>query len=172
MSVEVKRLTNANVYLNGKSYLGKAAEAKLPDVVATLTEHAALGMVGKLELPSGLDKMEMTIKWNSLYPDVMIAAGNPFQGVQLQLRGSQETYAGAGRIKEEPVVVFIAGQFKKFPMGGFKQHDNVDAETALTVTYIRLVIGGSDIVEIDVLANIWKVGGADILANYRDNIGG
>lgn len=172
MSVQVKRITNANVYMNGNSLLGKAAECKLPDVVATLTEHAALGMVGKLELPSGIDKMEATMKWNSLYDDVLLKAADPFTAVQLQVRASQETYAGQGRTEEVPVVVFITGQFKKFPLGGFKQHDNVEAETALTVTYIRLVINGNDIVEVDVLANIWKVGGNDILANFRQNIGG
>lgn len=172
MSIEVKRITNANVYIDGNSFLGKTAEVDAPKIVATLTEHIALGMVGKLELPSGLDKMDMKIKWNSLYDDVLLKAGNPFQSVQLQIRASQETYAGAGRIKEVPVVVFITGQFKEFPGGGFKQHTNVEAETNLVVTYYRLTMDGKDILEIDVLANIWKVGGVDILANFRSNIGG
>jgi len=172
MAVEVKRITNGNVYIDGKSFLGKASEVKAPDIVATLTEHAALGMVGKLELPSGLDKMGMSIKWNSIYDDVLLKAGNPFRAVQLQIRASQETYAGQGRTKEVAVVVYLTGQFKKLPGGGFKQHDNVEAETELVVTYYRLNIDGNDIVEIDVLANIWKVGGEDILARYRSNIGG
>ena len=172
MGVEVKRIINANVYINGNSMLGKAEECKLPDVVSILTEHKALGMVGKLELPSGLDKMEATIKWNSVYGDVLKMAANPFKPVQLQIRSSQETYTGQGRSEEVPVVVHMTGSFKKFPLGGFKQHDNVEAETALTVTYIRLVVNGEDIVEVDVLANIYKVGGVDLLAQYRSNIGG
>jgi len=172
VSVQVKRITNANVYMDGNSFLGKAAEVKAPEVVATLTEHAALGMAGKLELPSGIDTMEASILWNSLYEDVLLKAGNPFQAVQLQVRSSQETYAGTGRTKEVPVVLFMTGQFKKMPLGGFKQHDNVQIETALVITYCRLNIDGNDIVEVDVLANIWKVGGVDILANFRSNIGG
>jgi len=89
----------------------------------------------------------------------------------MQIRSSQETYTGQGRTEEVPVVVFLTGSFKKFPLGGFKQHDNVEAETALTITYLRLVVNGEDIVEIDVLSNIYKVAGEDLLAQYRSNIG-
>jgi P2 family phage contractile tail tube protein len=172
MSVEIKQITNANVYIDGRSFLGKTEEVKLPEVVTTMVEHKALGMVGKLELPSGLDKMESTQKWNSLYPDVLMKAANPFQAVQLQCRSSMETYAGGGRTAQVPVVVFMTGTFKKFPLGNYKQHDNIEAETTMNVTYLRLVVDGKEIVEVDVLANIYKVGGLDLLADYRRNIGG
>ena len=34
-----------------------------------------------------------------------------------------------------------------------------------------VLVGGEDITEIDVLANIYKAGGQDVLASYRANIG-
>jgi len=168
----IKQITNANVYIDGNSFLGKTEEIKMPDVVVTMTEHKALGLVGKIELPSGLDKMESTIKWNSLYPDVLKKAANPFTAVQLQARASLETYTGQGRTEQVPVVVYMTGTFKKFPMGNYKQHDNVEAETSLSVTYIRLNVDGKDVVEVDVLANIYKLNGVDLLEKYRTNIGG
>jgi P2 family phage contractile tail tube protein len=172
MAIEIKQITNANVYIDGNSFLGKTEEIKLPDVTTTMVEHKALGLMGKFEIPSGLDKLEATIKWNSLYADVLKKAANPSKAVQLQCRASQETYTGGGRTEEVPVVAFIAGTFKKFPMGGFKQHENVEAETAISVTYLRLNVAGVDILEIDVLANIYKVDGEDLMADYRSNIGG
>lgn len=36
-----------------------------------MQEHKALGMVGKIELPAGFDKLEGEIKWNSFYHEVM-----------------------------------------------------------------------------------------------------
>jgi hypothetical protein len=63
-------------------------------------------------------------------------------------------------------------QNKNFPGFSFKQHDNVEAESSLGVTYYKLVINGKIVVEIDVLANIYKVNGEDMLTNYRSNIGG
>lgn len=168
----IKQITNANVYINGNSFLGKVEEIKMPDVVATMAEHKALGLVGKIELPNGLDKMESTQKWNCLYPEVLKMAANPFSSVQLQCRSSQETYTGAGRTEQVPVVGYITGSFKKFPAGNFKQHDNVEAETSMSVTYLRLNVGGKDVLEIDVLSNIWKVDGVDLLETFKANIGG
>ena len=49
--IEINRITNANIYVNGNSLLGRAEEIKLPDVSAIMQEHKALGMVGKIEPP-------------------------------------------------------------------------------------------------------------------------
>ena len=68
--IEINRITNANIDVNGNSLLGRAEEIKLPDISAIMQEHKALGMVGKIELPAGFDKLEGEIKWNSLYKDV------------------------------------------------------------------------------------------------------
>lgn len=170
--IEIKRICNANVYVDGNSLLGKVEECKLPEVKITLSEHKALGMQGKLEFPSGIDKMEATFKWNSLYSDVLAKVANPFKTVEIQVRGSLETYGNSGRIEEVPMVAYLTGSFTKFPMGAFKQHDNVEAETSMSVTYAKLELAGQTILEVDALANIYKAGGLDLLETYRTNIGG
>lgn len=170
--IEVKRITNANVYVDGNSLLGKVDECKLPEVKVTMAEHKALGMQGKLEFPSGIDKLEATFKWNSLYSDILLKVANPFTAAEVQLRGSLETYSNAGRIAQVPVVAYLTGSFNKFPMGGFKQHDNVEAETTMSVTYCKLEIDSKVILEFDALANIYKVGDVDLLETYKTNIGG
>ena len=63
-------------------------------------------------------------------------------------------------------------QFKASPLGEFKQHEGVNLTTKFSCTYIKQVINGQDILELDVLANIYKAGGRDLLSNYRVNIGG
>ena len=60
--IQVNRIVNANIYLEGTNMLGRAEEVKLPDITAIMAEHKALGMVGKIELPSGFDKLEGEIK--------------------------------------------------------------------------------------------------------------
>ena len=167
----VNRLTNANVYLNGKSLLGKAEEINLPDIKHMLSEHKALGMIGKVELWSGIEKLEAKIKWNSFYADVHKTVANPFSALQLQVRSSLETYTSQGRTAQQPVVVHLTGMSKNFPTGNFKQHDNVELETNMTVTYVKVVVGGEVVTEYDVLANIFKVGGVDVMAQYRANLG-
>ena len=79
-----------------------------------MVEHKALGMVGTLELPSGVDKMDGEIKWSSFYADALIQVANP---------------------------------------------------------YANINIGGLPIVEFDPMANIYKVAGNDVLAQFRANVG-
>lgn len=169
--IQINRVTNANIYVDGKSLLGRAEEISLPDVKSTQSEHKAIGMVGKMEFFSGLDKLEAKIKWNSFYSEVLKKAANPFQAVQLQARASLEVYTSAGRTEEVPVVIHMTGTFKNLPLGNFKQHDNVELETTLGITYYKLEINGEEISEVDVMANIFKAGGVDLMANYRANIG-
>jgi P2 family phage contractile tail tube protein len=171
MAIQVNRLTNANVYIDGASKLGKAEEVNLPMIKHMLAEHKALGMVGKVEFWSGIDKMEAKIKWNSFYPDVLLKTGDPTKPMNIQVRSSLETYTSSGRTAQQPVVCYMTASAKDFPMGNFKQHDNVEAETNFSVTYCKLEINGVLIMEIDVLANIYKVGTTDILSQYRANLG-
>jgi uncharacterized protein len=171
MALKVNRVTNANIYVNGANWLGRAEEVKLPDINHMVSEHKALGMVGKVEMFSGIDKMEASIKWNSLYADVLKTAANPTEPFQLQVRTNIEQYEGNTRIAQEPGVYYITGQFKNVPTGTFKQHDNVELESKLTVWAVKFEVGGAAIYEVDVLNNIYKVDGEDLLADYRSNLG-
>jgi hypothetical protein len=170
--IEINRLTNANVYIDGASFLGRAEEVELPDIKHKMEEHLALGMIGTLEAWSGIEKMTAKFKWSSFYKEVMAKSANPFKSVQIQVRGSLETYATAGRIAETPVVAHLIGQFKSIPMGNYKQHKNVEQTNEMAVHYAKLVVDGAEVFEFDALANIYKVNGQDMLANYRANIGG
>ncbi len=171
-NIAVNKLTNANVYVDGVSFLGRAEEVTLPAIKAKTVEHKGLGMVGVVELPAGIEKMEAKIKWSSLYPEVLYKVANPYKPVQLQLRASLESFDSSGRIAQLPVVCFMTASFKTFPGIGFKHQDPAEVETELAVSYYKLQVGGMDVVEVDAFANIWKVNKEDILATYKANIGG
>ena len=100
MATNIQRITNANLYLNGGSFLGKAQEVTLPDIKAIMTTHPALGMAGQLEFPSGLDKLESTIKMNGLYPEIAKLAAHPFATVPVMGRASQGTFDGTRGAEE------------------------------------------------------------------------
>lgn len=170
-AIQVNRLTNANIYVNGVSKLGTAQEFTMPILKSMMSEHKAIGMTGKLELFSGVDKLEAKIKWNSFYANTMSIFANPVKAISLQVRASLETYTSSGRTAEVPVIVYVTGYAKDFPLGDFKQHDNVELESNMTVTSCKLEINGALIVEFDALANIYNIGGTDILAQYRANLG-
>jgi hypothetical protein len=167
----INRVTNAAVHLDGRSLLGRCEEVSIPTIKNIMAEHKTLGMNGKFEMPAGIDKMEARFKWNSYYPDVLGKAYNPTKAVSVQVRSSVSTWASTGKVAEAPLVVHLQGTFKDAPTGAFKQHDNVELESLMNVTYIKVVQNGVELVEVDVLANIHKVNGVDILADYRANLG-
>lgn len=171
MGLEIKRLTNANVYLDGASLLGKVEEFDLPTLKQKMSDHKAMGMIGEVELPSGLQKMEARFKWASFYSDVITKAGNPYKSVSIQVRGSVEQYGAGGKSADIAYKVFMTCSFKELPLGNFKPQDNVEFTSLANVTYIRVEQAGKVLIEVDVLANIYRIDGVDILAEYRANLG-
>lgn len=169
--ISIGRLTNANIYLDGGSLLGRVETFNCPTVTFKQAEHRALGLNGTIEYYSGIDKMEGTIKWTSYYPEVLKKMANPFSAIQIQARGSLEEYQGGSRVGQIPATVFLTIMPKNFPLGNFVQHDNVELETSYGCVYVRLEIDGEPITEVDVEANIFKVDGQDLLAQYRQNLG-
>lgn len=170
MATTVKRMTQANVYLDNNSLIGKCEEVDAPDVMAIMVEHKALGM-DKFELPAGLDKMEMRLKFNAFYGDILKLTANPYVSHNLQIRSSNETYVAGTRTVQAGVIWHVRGQFKKMPGGKYKQMDNVELETMLTVTRLKVEEAGQTLYEIDTMANIHIVDGVDIKAQYRNNLG-
>jgi uncharacterized protein len=171
MSVQINRVTNANVYVNGANFLGRAEEINLPAIKSTDSEHKALGMFGKLEYSSGIDKLEADIKWNSFYPEVVKIFADIYSGIKLQVRTHIETYEGNSRVDEKPVVIYLSGRSKEHAGGNFKAQDNVELSNKLAVTYYKLEIDGEELIEIDVESNIYRVNGVDKLAAYRNSLG-
>lgn len=170
--VTVNRLQEANVYLDGNSLLGQTSEIKLPEVTHKYSDHKALGMVSELELWSSLQKMDAEFKWNSYYPETMVKCADPFKAFDIQVRSSLRTFGAGGAVtSEKPVVIYLKGTFKQAATGDFKQGDPSEIGSKLAVKYMRQVVDGKEILEVDVLANIFKVNGVDILQTYRENLG-
>jgi P2 family phage contractile tail tube protein len=171
MGVETNQVSNANVYLNGASLIGQVEEVTLPVLKNKGQEHKALGLLGTLVLPSGFDKLEAKFKFNSFYPTTYRQLANQYRSQDVQVRASLESHDGDDDFTQVPVVIYLRGYFNETPLGAFKQHDNVELEMSMNVTYCKLVIDGEDIFEFDTLANIYKVDGEDLTAEYRANIG-
>ena len=171
-AIQINRLTNANMYNNGNSLLGTIEEITLPAIKAKNVEHKALGMIGAIELPAGLEKMSGKVKWNSVYPDLITEFGNPYQTNQIQVRGNLQNYDASGLADEVPVVAFISMRFTdSLPPITLKQNDNPELESEYTTTYYRLEVDGTPLIEVDFLANTFFVDGTDIMSQYRSNLG-
>jgi len=171
MQVNVSRLTNCNVYVDGANLLGMAEEVTVPGIKTKLADHKGLGMVGTLEVPAGIDKIEAKFKWVSIYLEAELAMATPYTTRQFQVRGSIETYTSVGLTAQTPGVWLLTGALKDSGDVAFKQHDNVSKTSTLAVYHLEQYIGGKQVLLYDVMANIYTVNGVDQLAQYRANLG-
>jgi Bacteriophage tail tube protein len=172
MDISVNRITNANIYMDGMGLLGRAEEVEVAQPRHRMVDHKGLGMAGTAEFWAGVDKLEAKIKWASLYAEALTAAASPFTSHSFQVRGSLEQYTSQGRSAELPVVYLMTAIFKDAGAFRFKQHENVDSTSSLTVYHSELYVAGAQIHLYDVLANIYVVNGVDQLAVFRANLGG
>lgn len=171
--IELNTLNNANIYVNGNCLLGRAEEIKLPTIKFKMADHKAVGMVGGIKLPSGIEALEGgEVKWNSFYQEVWGQLLDPFTAVQMQVRGSLETFTSQGRVAQVPYVVYLTASFHEVPMGDFKQNDKAEFASKFYASYVKQQVNGQDVLELDMMANIYKVNGVDKLGTYRANIGG
>ncbi len=169
-SIEIHKITQAVLYLDGKSMLGKAETIDMPELKFMFEEFKALGMIGEIELPTNaIDKLEGKIKMNSLYGDIARQL-TPFKYKQIQARSSVSVHTSAGRTSELPLVTFMTIAVKNMPLGKYGDKKNVDFEYDFSCIYVKQVLDGVDIVEYDAMANIFKIGGEDMLADYRSNV--
>ena len=170
--IKFRQVTNGNVYMDGNSMLGKVTDVELPEVEFKTSDRQPLGMFGTFQTINGLDKMEAQLNFESVFEDVAVKIANPKKRVAIQVRSSVEDTDSTGMSAELPLVTHLGGFFKKFPLGKIKQGDNAEFSSTMSVSYVKQVLDGRDLVEIDVMANVYKVNGEDILATYRQNIGG
>ena len=165
------RIANAAIYLDGNSFFGRSEEVDLGTVKTVMSDFQGLGMVGLIELPDGIDKLEGKIVWNSLYYDAAKRLATPFTTVQLQCRSNVQVFNSTGLVNELPLVTMMTVMFKEYQLGSYKPRDPSKFESPFSATYVRQVLDGQEVVLLDYLANIFKVGGQDQLAKYRKNIG-
>lgn len=172
MAIEISKVFNARVYIDGTDFIARAEEVDLPKIKFKFADTKALGIYADSELPTGLDKLEARIKFNSVYPDFISLAADPFTSRTVIIRAPYQVWTQQGVAKTAPLKAELKGFFKEWDSGKFKKADSAEAEVTMSVYYYRLEVDGIEIIEIDTINNIYKVKGNDILAEYRTVIGG
>ena len=168
---QINAIYNANVYLDGNNLLGKAGEFKLPEFEIGQDEYKALGMVGTIKLPNGVEALEGEITWNSLYPEVAAKANHPFKAAQLMVRSNLQTFDARGLVKEVAVVTTVTATFSKNGLGGLKPKEKSEQASTYQATEIRQMVDGRETLYYNAFKNIYRVNGEDVLAKMRQNIG-
>jgi P2 family phage contractile tail tube protein len=172
MVLEINRIINGNVFIDGNTFLGKVDEALCPNAKAVSTDHKPLGMIGTAHFPSGIEIENARLTFNSVYLDAVKKCANFTKARDIQIRGNLETFTQDGKVNERAAVCYFKGKPLNTPgLGTLKQQENATNQVEFTVTYTKLEVDGETIYEHDILNAIQYVDGIDLLAKTRENLG-
>ena len=114
--------------------------------------------------------MTATFTWRTITPELAKLANQKAHA--LELRGSQQVYdAALGEYSSVPVRVSLRATPKSVSLGSFEVGSTTDSETEFEVIYMKVLVNGKELIEIDKYNFIAKFDGEDKLASVRKDLG-
>ncbi|BET97501.1 MULTISPECIES: phage major tail tube protein [Xenorhabdus] len=166
-----RKLKYLNLFNDGNNYQGIVEELTLPKLSRKLEAYRGAGMNGSAMVDLGLDEGALDAEFTlggveaQLYKQWGIAKAD---GVMLRFAGSFESEDNGEVVAVE---VVMRGRFQEFDHGTYKQGDNTQTKITAKNTYFKLTWNGEELIEIDTINMVEKVGGEDRLEQHRRAIG-
>ena len=169
MPIQLPRvLKNMNLFVDGRGYAGRIDEIQLPKLTLKTEEHRAGGMDVPVEIDLGMDKLEAELTISDYDPEVYKLFGLlDLKPVQITIRGAIQAQGEEAK----PVVINLRGGWREIDAGTWKPGDKSTLKVMLTASYYKLTIDGQEVVEVDAINLVRKVGGVDQMNAIRAAIG-
>lgn len=164
-----KKLRNFNMFINGTSFAGEAAEIQLPKLSRKTEDYRGAGMTGDVESDMGNEKMTLEHTYGGIVRAILNQWGVlSADGVLLRFSGS---YRSDDVSKYDIVDVTVRGRHKEIDMGTAKMAGETSFKVQTSLSYYKLVINNETVIEMDFLNGIEIVNGVDLLAGERAALG-
>lgn len=164
-----RKLKHINLFNDGLSYLGQVEEVTLPNLTRKMEEWRGGGMNAPIKTDQGMEAMTMDFTCGGLMEDALKQFGTTeHDGVMLRFAGSYQR-DDTGEVSAVEVV--IRGRHSAIEMGTAKTGENSPFKVTSELSYYKLTIDAEDVIEIDIINMIEKIGGVDRLAGHRKAIG-
>ncbi|WP_406705825.1 phage major tail tube protein [Sodalis sp.] len=165
-----KKLFMFDTYINGQTYLGLIEEITPPKLSLKTEDYQGAGMPGSVAVLMGFDSsaLDMELTMGGLEVSLLKTLGGPIDSLQLRFAGSYTDDASGQAVACE---IQTRGRFTELDWGAAKAGENTQHKYTLKNTYCRIAIEREDVLEVDMINMIWKVGGKDLLESHRANIG-
>jgi P2 family phage contractile tail tube protein len=169
MPIQLPRvLKNMNLFVDGRGYAGRIDEIQLPKLTLKTEEHRAGGMDVPVEIDLGMDKLEAELTISDYDPEVYKLFGLlDLKPVQITIRGAIQAQGEDAK----PVVVNLRGGWREIDAGTWKPGDKSTLKVSVAASYYKLTIDGQEVVEVDAINLVRKVGGVDQMNAIRAAIG-
>jgi len=165
------KLKHLNLFNDGVSYTGKVKTVTLPSLGRKMEAYRGGGMSGPVKADLGFSDDGIQLEWKLGGLDLVVlkqfGAVNA-SSVALRFAGSFEQ-DDTGEVSA--VEITVRGRHETIEMGDAQPGEDTEHSITTTCTYYKLTVDNEDIIEIDLLNFIEKVGGVDMLEKHRNAIG-
>lgn len=170
MAIQFPRvLKNLNLFVDGQGYAGRIDEITLPKLTIQTEEHRGGGMDLPVELDMGMAALTGQATVSDIDPALFASFGLlSSEGQPITVRGGTQAQ---GNPAVTPVTVNMRGSWKEIDFGGWKPGAKAPLTLAYTLTYYKLTIDGTELIEIDAINMIRKINGTDQLEAMRTALG-
>jgi P2 family phage contractile tail tube protein len=165
------KLKNMNLFNDGNIYRGKAKSLTLPALGRKMESYRGGGMNGPVKTDLGMSDDGIQLEWKLGGLDLIVlkqfGAVNA-SGIAMRFAGSYEQ-DDTGEVSA--VEISVRGRHETIEMGDAQPGEDTEHSITTTCSYYKLTVDNEDIIEIDLLNFIEKVGGVDMLEKQRSAIG-
>lgn len=163
------KLKNFNIFNDGNNYQGQVAEVVLPKLTRKMEEWRGSGMNGPVKIDMGQEAMVLEWTVGGMMRGVLEQWGlTTHNGLMVRFAGG---YQSQDSDTVDAVEVVVRGRHSEIDMGTAKPGDDTAIKIVTEVSYYKLTINGQDVIEIDLIGMVEKVGGDDRLQALRTAIG-
>jgi len=166
-----EKVINFRVYEDGVDLLG-VADVELPSIEAMSETIKGAGIAGEVESPvlGHFGKMSIKINWRTVTKPTVILAQQRVHS--LDFRGAiQVLNSGAGEYKIVPLKVVVRCLPQKTELGKLDVGAKSDASNELEVIYVKVMLDGKKLLEIDKYNYVCEIDGVDYLKDVRSALG-
>ena len=157
------------VFNDGISWVGEVEELALPKLTRKMEEFRAGGMLAPVKTDFGMEALECEVTAGGWMKDCLKQFGNAgLSGVPLRFAGAVQNDDTGEWSKVE---IFMRGRWEEIDPGTAKAGEKTEFKAKMALNYYRLVMDGEDVIEIDAINMIEKIGGADLMAQVRQILG-
>lgn len=164
------KLKDFNLFHNGVNFVHQVPEVALPKIAEKVESYRGGGMLSELDISMGLEKMEMETTLGGLPRSILRSFG--LVGVAAQML----RFNGAYQEEENGVVtaaeLVVRGKHVEIDPGTVKAGDDTAWKLKSTLSYLKWTMNGTVDVEIDILNNVYIIGGVDRMAAIRAALDG
>lgn len=166
-----EKLINFKAYNEGSDLIG-VVDVELPSLEAMTETVTGAGIAGEIDSPTLGHYGSMTCRINFRTVTKAAAQLAAQRAHQLEFRGSQQIYdAGAGSYSTQSIKVVVKAVPKTVELGNLTVGAPTETGNEFEVNYIKVWVGGSELIEIDKYNFIARIGGTDYLASVRADLG-